>query len=161
MPEPPFVSGGCNSEQRHLFSALRFVWLDTRPRMSSAEGENPFGSLLGAPNSDNRRRSQRVLLQIAVLVGVDLPGGKRGQTQAFTLSVNAHGGLLESALRLNTGQEITLINPRTKKEVGGRVVRVEGSSESSFTIAFEFALPNPQFWPIDIPTDWGLKQESG
>lgn len=121
--------------------------------MSSTEGgENLFRRVLGAPNSDNRRRSQRVLLQIAVLIGVDMPGGKRGQTQAFTLSVNAHGGLLESALRLDAGQQITLINPRTKKEVGGRVVRVEGSSESSFTIAFEFALPTPQFWPINLPT---------
>ena len=41
----------------------------------------------------NRRRSQRVMLQVAVFVKAEMTAGKRAQTQAFTVSVNAHGGL--------------------------------------------------------------------
>ena len=111
-------------------------------------------------NLQNRRRSQRVLLQVAVLVRTDMPGGKRLQIQAFTLVVNAHGGLLESPLRMTVDQQITLVNPQTRQEVGCRVVRVEGPSDASFTIAFEFDQRSSRFWPITFPPeDWGVAEE--
>jgi hypothetical protein len=123
-------------------------------------GANPYRNGIGEPNPENRRRSQRVLLQVAVLIRLQMPTGNHAQNQAFTLCVNAHGGLLECSMRMNAGQKLILANPRTKKEVGCRVVRVDSSSKSSFTIAFEFDLPSPQFWPITFPPeDWGLKEE--
>jgi PilZ domain len=132
------------------------------PSMRGEDGTNPRHDVMGEPNPDNRRRSRRVLIQVAVLVKVEMPGGKHGQAQAFTLSVNAHGGLLEGTMRMNTGQKITLVNPRTKKEVSCRVVRVDGSSESSFTIAFEFDQPTPRFWPLTFPPEnWGVRGNSG
>jgi hypothetical protein len=48
----------------------------------------------------NRRRSERVMLQLAVLVRANMPDRRCLQVQAFTLVVNAHGGLLESPLEL-------------------------------------------------------------
>ena len=122
--------------------------------MRNAEGDRKSNRNITERTPENRRRSQRVLLEVAVLIRFDLPGGKQGQAQAFTSSVNAHGGLLECAIRIKTGQKITLVNPRTKKEVGSRVVRSDGSPESSFTIAFEFDLPNTQFWSIAFPPSW-------
>jgi hypothetical protein len=111
-------------------------------------------------NLQNRRRSQRILLQVAVLVRTEMPGGKRLQIQAFTLVVNAHGGLLESPLRMTVDQQITLVNPQTRKEAGCRVVRVEGPSKELFTIAFEFDQRSPRFWPITFPPeDWGVAEE--
>ena len=98
-----------------------------------------------------RRRSPRALLQVAVLVRTELSDGELGQIQAFTVSVNAHGGLFESPIRLTAGQKLTLVNPHTKKEAGCRIVRVEGSSEASYAIAFEFDQRNPHFWPITFP----------
>jgi len=111
-------------------------------------------------NVQNRRRSQRVLLQIAVLVRTEMPGGKPSQIQAFTLVVNAHGGLLESPLRMAADQQITLINPQTRMEAGCRIMRVEEPVEESFKIAFQFDQPSPRFWPITFPPeDWGVAEE--
>jgi hypothetical protein len=116
-----------------------------------------FRGLMSEPNPQTRRRSQRVLLQVAVLVRTELPDGKRVQTQAFTESVNAHGGLLESPVKITTSQKITLVNPQTQNEVGCRVVRTERSPEASYAIAFEFDRPNPKFWHINFPPeDWGV-----
>ena len=109
----------------------------------------------------NRRRSQRVLLQVPVLIKTAAPDGKNLQAQAFTLVVNAHGGLLESPLKLASNQRITLINPQSAKMVGCRVVRAERPAEGNYTIAFEFDERSPQFWPITFPPqDWGVTEEA-
>ena len=108
----------------------------------------------------NRRRSQRVMLQVAVLVKAEMPAGKRVQTQAFTVVVNAHGGLMESPFRMTVGQRITLVNPQSGKEVGCRVVRVQKSSEEGFTTAFEFEERSARFWPVTFPpVDWAVTEE--
>jgi hypothetical protein len=105
----------------------------------------------------NRRRSQRVLLQVSVLVGAQMPEGDRVQAQAFTQVVNVHGGLLESLFTMTVGQKITLVNPHSGKEVGCRVLRVDGPSEGCFSTAFEFDERSPQFWPISSPPeDWAV-----
>jgi hypothetical protein len=99
-------------------------------------------------DASNRRRSQRVLLQVPVVIRAETPEGKRIQAQGFTSAVNAHGGLLESPLNVVANQKITIVNPHSGKEVGGRTVRVERASSELFLVAFEFDSPSPQFWPI-------------
>jgi hypothetical protein len=107
-------------------------------------------------NATNRRRSQRVVLQVAVLVKANTPDGKRVPVQGLTLVVNAHGGLLQSPLSLASHQKITLVNPQSGKEVGCRVVRAERASSELVTVAFEFDEPTAKFWPISFPPeDWG------
>jgi hypothetical protein len=59
----------------------------------------------------NRRRSERVLLQVRLVVETELDPGKLARVDAFTLVVNAHGGLLEINLRLRKGQKLLLSNP--------------------------------------------------
>jgi hypothetical protein len=98
------------------------------------------------------RRSRRVMLRLDVLVRFEMPEGRRQQTHAFTVSVNAHGGLLESPFRMTEGQKITLVNPQTAKEVDCRVVGVQRSSEGYFTAAFDFEHPSPGFWAICLPS---------
>jgi PilZ domain len=108
----------------------------------------------------NRRRSQRVLLQIAVLVRAQLLGGQEFHAQGFTLAVSAHGGLLEAPMRLLANQKIKLANPQTGREVNCRVVRVDGPVEQTYKIAFEFEAHNPQFWAITFPpVDWAMSKE--
>lgn len=108
----------------------------------------------------NRRRSKRVMLQIAVLIKAEIPEGKRMQTQAFTVEVNAHGGLLESPCRMAVGQKITLVNPQSGKEINCWVVRIHKTSGEDFTIAFEFEQHSARFWPIDSPPlDWPATAE--
>jgi hypothetical protein len=113
-------------------------------------------------NLQNRRRSQRVSLQVAVLVRTETPGGEQIQIQGFTSEVSAHGGSLELPFKLTANQKITLVNPHTGREIGCRVVTIEGSPESWFTIAFEFSERCPQFWPLSfVPKDWGAPEKVG
>src|SRR3974377_1132207 len=85
-----------------------------------------------------KRRSERVMLRLDLLVRLEMGEGRAPQTHAFTVTVNPPGGLLESPFRMPVGQRITLINPQTGKEVGCTVVEVHASSEGYFTMGFEF-----------------------
>jgi hypothetical protein len=110
-------------------------------------------------DSRNRRRSQRIALQASVLLRATLTDGKSVQVQAFTSAVNAHGGLLETPVRLAANQRILLINPYTRNDVCCRVVRVGGPSLDLYEVAFEFDRPSPQFWPITFPPeDWAATE---
>ena len=110
---------------------------------------------MGDANPKNRRRSQRVLLQVPITFWTLGAIGDRLQVQGFTLVVNAHGGLLEAPLRVVANQKITLINASTGKLAECRVVRCDGPRDTCYSTAFEFAQPNPKFWPISFPPiDW-------
>jgi len=105
--------------------------------------------------SQDQRRSERVSVQLTVLIRTELADGRRVQIQAFTQAINAHGGLVESPVRLSMNQKITLVNLQGSKEISCKVVRAEGIGGASFGIAFEFDQPDPHFWPIALPPgDW-------
>jgi hypothetical protein len=109
--------------------------------------------------SSNQRRSQRVTLQVVVLIKAIMPDGRCVQVQAFTSVVNAHGGLVESSLKLATNQKILLINPHSGIEVGCTVVRVEGPTSAVYEVAFEFDQRTPRFWLINLPPeDWAVEE---
>jgi hypothetical protein len=105
----------------------------------------------------NRRRSERVLLQVRVVVETEFEPGRLARADAVTLVVNAHGGLLEINLRLTKGQKLLLSNPAVGVEERATVVAVRTAHENGFAVAFEFDNPVPQFWPLSFPPkDWGL-----
>jgi hypothetical protein len=109
--------------------------------------------------SMNRRRSKRVLLQLRVVVDTELDDGKRVRLDAFTLVVNAHGGLLEMGLQVPKGHTLFLTNPAAGVQRACRVVGARSSQDGLFAVAFEFESPTPQFWPIALPPpDWGLAE---
>lgn len=100
-------------------------------------------------------------LQVPLLIRVSMPDGRCVQVQAFTSTVNAHGGLLESPVKLAANQKILLINPHSGTEAGGKVIRVEGPAAAMYEIAFEFDRGAPRFWPIEFPPeDWDVKEET-
>jgi hypothetical protein len=116
---------------------------------------------LQTPDFASQRRSQRVMLRLRLLVRAELSGGKHLKAQAFTVTVNAHGGLLELPSRMTVGQKITLINPQSKKEAPCRVVCVQGPAGDSFATAFEFEQRSAWFWPVSFPPlDWAVRAES-
>ena len=106
-------------------------------------------------NPMNRRRSERVMLQMKLMVIADDVEHKPRREEAMTLVVNAHGGLLKMKMDLYVGQPMRLVNPQNKLEQDCRVVRVDDTSTEFFSVAFEFAQPNPKFWPVVFPpSDW-------
>jgi len=111
-----------------------------------------------SPNPADRRRSERVMLQVPVVVRVVARDGKTEEEETQTSVVNAHGGLLKLHMEIKAGQPILLINVRSKMEQSCRVVRVETSLGGHSAVAFEFDQPAPHFWPITFPPeDWGAK----
>jgi hypothetical protein len=103
----------------------------------------------------NRRRSERVMLQMKVQVTAKDIERKTRQEDALTLIVNAHGGLLKMKMEVHVGQPMLVANLHNKIEQNCRVVRVDDTSPEFFSVAFEFDQPNPRFWPIVFPpSDW-------
>lgn len=107
------------------------------------------------PNPANRRRSERVMLQMRITVIAENIERKPQLEEALTLVVNAHGGLMKLKMELHVGQPMRLVNPKNKVEQSCRVVRVEDTATDFFSVAFEFDQPNPKFWPVVFPPeDW-------
>ena len=103
----------------------------------------------------NKRRSERVVLTVSVVVSVRTRDGRVNSEKAKTQVVNAHGGLLISELHVVTGQEFDLTNPKTGETKRCRVVRAEESDDQGFSVAFQFDEPAGNFWPVSFPpSDW-------
>jgi hypothetical protein len=112
-------------------------------------------------NPANRRRSERVVLQMRVTVIAETPERTKMREEALTLVVNAHGGLIKLKMELLAGQPLVLVNPKSGKEQQCRVVRIEQPSPDYFAVAFEFNEPAPDFWPVVFPpADWAAKVSS-
>ncbi|MGC1482230.1 MAG: hypothetical protein WA789_00420 [Candidatus Acidiferrum sp.] len=108
-----------------------------------------------ASDASNRRRSERVMLQIRVTVLAETPDRVQVQEDTHTLVVNAHGGLMKLKMDLLEGQPIILVNPQTGVEESCHVVRIDQPSPDYFAVAFEFERPSPKFWPVTFPpSDW-------
>jgi hypothetical protein len=119
-------------------------------------GERP--ELANIAEAKSRRRSERVVLRVSLLLSAVLPDGRRINIEAQSLVVNAHGGLLEVGMEMVQGQKIALRNHQTELFTTGRVLRVEALEEGQFSVAFEFESPCPQFWPVSFPpTDWAIE----
>jgi hypothetical protein len=107
----------------------------------------------------NRRRSERVVLRMSVLVLAEDEERKQIQEKAETQVVNAHGGLLRVKHHLHVGQSFLLNNPSNNHEMSCRVVRIEEDGLDFFKVAFEFDRPAPNFWPVSFPpADWAASR---
>jgi|ERR1700692_599086 hypothetical protein len=119
---------------------------------------NPF-----QPGSEpSRRRSQRVILSMAVTVRTD--GGLKAasfEEDTHTLVVNLHGALIVLAARVAKGQKLLLRNRSTKEEQMCQVASVSPASGGKAQIGVEFLKPSPDFWRISFPPeDWVLPEPS-
>lgn len=102
-----------------------------------------------------QRRSQRLLLQMPVLVQ-----GVTEDTHSFleetkTLVVNAHGALIVLSMRVACGQKLVLKNQKTNEERPCKVVFLGPGKIGKNQVGVEFTQPAPFFWHIDFPPeDW-------
>ena len=111
-----------------------------------------------APNTANpvaRRRSQRVLMQVAVRIrGEDLQGNKI-EEETETLAINAHGALVLLKARLTSGGKVHLRNKRTDEEQECHVAFLGPVRAGKAEIGLEFSAPRPGFWRVAFPPeDW-------
>jgi hypothetical protein len=107
-------------------------------------------------NDTNRRRSERVMLKVPVVLSIHSADGIVTEEKTSTQVVNAHGGLLSLQMEISVGQLFLLTNSKTGVARDCTVVRTQQSpSTPGLIVAFQFAAPAPDFWPIVFPPkDW-------
>ena len=103
----------------------------------------------------NRRRSERVMLQIPIVVLTETLEHEPMREETQTMIVNAHGGLVKLQMEVMPGQPIELMHPRSGTKATARVVRVDNPPGGFTAVGFEFVEPSPRFWPVEFPPeDW-------
>jgi len=104
---------------------------------------------------ENRRRSQRIKVRIAVEVRLQKAGKKFAAEKTHAISVNAHGGLVLLAAPVGVDQLVVVKNVATSQELLARVTNLGDSFMGKTQVAIEFILPVPDFWGVaSPPKDW-------
>ncbi|HMD30988.1 MAG TPA: PilZ domain-containing protein [Candidatus Acidoferrales bacterium] len=107
------------------------------------------------PSGAERRRSERVFLQVGIFVQGVSNDGHAFREKTKTLSVNAHGALIHLAQDVRPGETVTLTHSLTLQQESCRVVYAKSMSGNTRAVGLEFLNPAPKFWQIAFPpTDW-------
>ena len=101
----------------------------------------------------NRRRSQRVLLRLPILIIARGADNQHVSENAFTTNVSAHGALLLLSMRVSLNQKILIRNPDTLEEQFVRVIHLTPAAEGKSEVGVEFLKAAPKFWRISFPPD--------
>lgn len=102
-----------------------------------------------------RRRTERVLIQVHIFVQGVTSDGHAFREDAKTLVVSAHGALIRLAQDIRPEATITLTNAVTNEQQTCRIAYVKPTSGNIRTVGVEFLKPAPKFWRIDFPpADW-------
>ena len=99
------------------------------------------------PTAEERRRSQRVLVRMPVVIHVV---GKPAQ-QGNTHTVSAGGAMVILKEGIGEGTKVTVENPITKNKVEAKVVRPPQMNQEGSLVPLEFVTPSPTFWNIFFP----------
>lgn len=104
--------------------------------------------------TDDRRRSQRVMMRVAVVVRYSV-NGKEVSQQAHTVAVNVHGAMICAAESIPADTPLDVQHRMTRERIAGRITRQAQSSPEGFLIPVEFVTPSTNFWRISFPpSDW-------
>ena len=110
-----------------------------------------------------RRRTQRVILSVAVTVSGETSSGKFSE-DTRTLVINAHGALVTLAAKIASGQKVSIKTQAHPKEEPCRVVYVGPTVQGKTQFGLEFIESLPDFWRIAFPPEnWSpiLLEEAG
>jgi len=108
----------------------------------------PRPALTRQPTAEERRRAQRVLLRMKVIVHL---AGKSSPVEGFTHTVSATGAMIILSEGLAQGTKFTIENPKTQQKVEVNVVRPPQMNQEGSLIPIEFLSPAPLFWNIVFP----------
>jgi hypothetical protein len=100
------------------------------------------------PTAEERRRAQRVLLKMRVLVHI---ANKPEPMVGHTHTVSATGAMIILPEGFPQGTKFTLENPKTQERVEVNVVRPPQMNQDGSLVPVEFLTPAPKFWNIFFP----------
>lgn len=102
--------------------------------------------------SPERRRSERVLLRVAVKIYGKTKDGHRVEEEAEAVIVSRHGALLRSTSGFQAGTRIELLNKYSQKQLPFRVVWCsEIPASGRCDVGLESVGPSADFWGIHFP----------
>ena len=102
-----------------------------------------------------QRRSERVLMDVPVIVSGEFPDHHAFQEETFTVTVSAHGALMMMSTKVKLGQKLIVANPVSHDEREARVAFLGPPHAGLSQVAVEFSRPAPEFWPVSSPpSDW-------
>jgi c-di-GMP-binding flagellar brake protein YcgR len=121
-----------------------------KPGMPAKPGQTSAvrPALQRQPTAEERRRAQRVLLRISVLVHMP---NKPEPIKGFTHTVSATGAMIILPEGIAAGTKFTLENCKTQQKVEVNVVRPSQLNQEGSLVPVEFLSPAPQFWNIFFP----------
>lgn len=126
----------------------------TNPSPSASTASAGGNQVKRSPNAarpqtaEERRRAQRVLLRIPILVHLT---GKANPIHGVTHTVSATGAMIILPEGLSQGTKFTIEIPKTQKKVEVNVVRAPQLNAEGSLIPVEFTSPSPNFWNIFFP----------
>ncbi|MGB6429280.1 MAG: PilZ domain-containing protein [Candidatus Acidiferrales bacterium] len=127
---------GIESEQRRILE----TWL-----------AQTVGSQENAWRESNRRRSQRILLRVPVIVSGYDANKIRFKEKTFTDSISANGALVLLAAPVTKGLRLALSKDPEGTALDCVVVYVGRRQGAEVEIGVKFAQPNPVFWGVSFP----------
>ena len=111
------------------------------------------------PPTEERRRSQRVIIRIPVTLHM-MVAGQTVTLQGATVEVNDHGAMVLCNRTLAAGTTLEMRNDRMGDKQPCRVTRKPVESNRGFLVPLEFLSPAPGFWQISFPpTDWKPQED--
>jgi hypothetical protein len=116
------------------------------PQLQTPQRQVSRPALTRAPTAEERRRSQRVLVRMPVVIHL---AGKA--LEGNTHTVSAGGAMVILKEGISEGTKITVENPATKIKVEAKVARPPQMNQEGSLVPVEFATPCPTFWNIFFP----------
>jgi len=109
-------------------------------------------------NTGARRRSQRVLMQVAIRIRGKNAQGVDFEEYTETLAINAHGALVLLTARVTSGGLVHMRHNKTEEEQECHVAFLGPVRGGKAEIGLEFSVPRPTFWRVAFPPeDWTSK----
>jgi hypothetical protein len=127
-----------------VFEALKQAELAETKRRES-QNVPPASSL-----KPNRRRTQRVRVEIPLFVYGYTLKDTPFCDEACTTEINAHGGSILMQTPVRPGQLLLLTNKTNQKTQQCLVLSVAARLAKNTVVAFEFLAPSPHFWRTPI-----------
>ena len=114
-----------------------------------------MGHQVNTPISTGQRRSERIILDVPLVIRGEAADKKTFQEETFTLIVNAHGAQLMLETKVTLGQRLVVLNPNNCDEREGKVAFVGPPYAGLARVGIEFTRPAPEFWSVSSPpSDW-------
>ena len=108
----------------------------------------PRPALNRQPTAEERRRAQRVLLRMPVVVHL---AGQPKPIDGFTQTVSSTDAMIILPEGFSQGTKYILKNPKTQQKVEVNVVRPPQMNQEGSLLPIEFLTPAPLFWNIVFP----------